>query len=92
MKRYVVVAWHQYYPYGGLENIKATFDTFEEADSFAQYLTLPYRYDGNYRPNYDHSEVVDLETYVPSEDESYLKSWKEHVALEEEVRKNEESK
>lgn len=34
MKRYAVVAWDTYYPRGGLDNIRATFDTPEEVQAY----------------------------------------------------------
>lgn len=38
MKKYLVVAWHDYYPAPGLGNIKASFDTQEEAKELTSEL------------------------------------------------------
>jgi hypothetical protein len=52
MKKYLLVCWDQYYPSGGLRNIRGTFDTVEEAkaayvDGFA---------------GMDYAEIVDRDT------------------------------
>lgn len=39
LKRYVVVAWDQYYPNSDLNNIRASFDDDVEATNYAKGLT-----------------------------------------------------
>lgn len=36
-KRYLLFAWDCYYPRGGLDDVKATFDTLQEALDFAMH-------------------------------------------------------
>lgn len=35
MKKFILCEWDRYYPNGGLDNIKGTFDTLEEAKEYA---------------------------------------------------------
>ncbi len=38
MKFYMVCAWDQYYPNGGIDNIKAVFDNLLDAEDYMQSL------------------------------------------------------
>ena len=51
-KRYILFAGDQYYPGGGMEDFRGTFDTVEEARAAA----------GRGRSRYDWAQVVDRET------------------------------
>lgn len=42
MKKYLVVAWDQYHPHGGLDNIKASFDDNQDAQNRAISLAEDY--------------------------------------------------
>ena len=51
-KKYIVFAWNDYYPAGGLGDIKESFETLEEAERFVQYGL-----------NYDHASIVNRDTW-----------------------------
>ncbi len=51
MKRYIVFAYDRYYPAGGLNDVKGTFDTYAEAAQFVDGL------------DYDYIEVVDMDAW-----------------------------
>lgn len=44
MKKYWVIAYDQYYPSGGLGNVKATFETMEEAEVYLEQIERNYDY------------------------------------------------
>lgn len=56
MKRYIVVAWDNHYPLGGLRNVQASFHKYENAQAVAAMLME--------RQLFDNSEVFDIKTFV----------------------------
>lgn len=61
MKIWWVTAWQNYYPDGGLDNIKGSFSTKEEAEEFAKTLRaegMPSP--GSFLPRYDFVEVENI--------------------------------
>ena len=51
-KKYILFQFDDYYPSGGLWDIKGSFDTIEEAKD-----------NWSCRPSYDQSEIVDRDTW-----------------------------
>lgn len=61
MKKYLVVAWMNYYPDGALDNLRSSHDTLEEARQAAEELAGP-----NWNTNgWDNVIIVDRDdTYA----------------------------
>lgn len=53
VKRYWVLAWDKYYPNARLEDVRGTFEDYEDAEAFANNLYL----------KYDYQEIIDMETH-----------------------------
>lgn len=53
MKKYLLVRWDDYYPSAGLENIRASFHTIEEAEAALNASIAEF---------YDHSQIIDRDT------------------------------
>lgn len=61
MKIWWVTAWQNYYPDGGLDNIKGSFSTKEEAEEFAEKLRAEGLSQGiRFYPRYDFVEVENI--------------------------------
>lgn len=58
MKRYWLLAWNQYYPYGELDNVHSRYNTREEAEVVKQKL----------KNEYDFVRIIDIENWVPEEE------------------------
>lgn len=69
MKKYVVVAWSNYYPDSFLNNIRAAFDSEAEANKWIQDYYIKYNnyvddWDNEYVEKYDHIKVLNIEDYL----------------------------
>ncbi len=62
MKRYMLFAGSQYYPSGGWDDFKDSFDTCEEALVAARLQETGYK--GKTKPVYDWFHVVDVQGFI----------------------------
>jgi hypothetical protein len=69
MKRYLVFGCSAYYPAGGMDDYIAGFDSREEAESFARYLTEGEK-------SFDWSYCQDMQEHVPDALPQLIEKWK----------------
>lgn len=55
MKRYWIVAWNDFYPLSGLRNVKARFETLEEARDV---IVIE-----DWTQHYQHCHIFDIENW-----------------------------
>jgi hypothetical protein len=58
MKYFFVFGWDKYYPYGGMNDFKKSFETFEEAEKWLD----DFKKDDQYRN--DRYEIIDIREYI----------------------------